>query len=202
MTAIPMLVALALDPAPLASPSFDPTVQSAASAHIPGEGFDYTFVEIELGRTDVDGVDDNVDSFGIGGSYAFAERLFAFTSLATGGNDDVDVTTFELGLGIHFDINPKLDLFGKGSYVHANADPDSGPSVNDDGLDLEAGARFWAAEKLELDGSLEYVDIGGDDETGINLVGRYYFTPQVSGGIRLAFFEDSDGAFLNLRYAF
>ena len=201
MIAVPMIVALALDPAPPAL-TFDPALQADSAAHITGEGFDYSFVEIELGRTDFDDFNEDVDAFGIGGSYAFAQRLFAFTSLSTGWADDLDVTTFELGIGIHFDLSPKLDLFGKGSWVHVEADPDPGSSVDDDGVDLEAGARFWAADKVELDGSLEYVDFGDADDTGINLGGRYYFTPQVSGGLRLAFFEDSDGLFLNLRYAF
>ena len=69
------------------------------------------------------------------------------------------------------------------------------------GFGVGVGMRFWAMDGLELNGSINYVDVG-DDDTALNLGGLYSFTPQFALGLGTSFSDDASSYLLFGRFYF
>jgi hypothetical protein len=138
--------------------------------------FDYTFVDAGLVNTELDAGPFDVDGDGLGvsGSIGISDSMHIVAGYSDVGYDfSVDSTSWNVGLGFHTDINDDLDFVADVSYIDVQVDTPFG-SADDDGLGVGAGIRFHAGEKVELDASLQYVDLEESD-TVLNVGGRFYF---------------------------
>ncbi|HEX7081712.1 MAG TPA: outer membrane beta-barrel protein [Gammaproteobacteria bacterium] len=157
----------------------------------------YTSVEEDFGLVDIDG-----NGFGVKGSLAVSDSVFLFAGYATEDYDDVDVdgTKYDLGAGMRWGLNPRLDLVGELAWMHAEADAGA-ISADDDGLGLGVGLRSRVHDDIELQGGLRYVDFD-DSDTFLSFGGRYYFTDSVAAGFGLDFNDDWTGWNLGIRAEF
>lgn len=182
----------------------------AGMAAATADDLDYTYVEAGYGQVEIDGLDEDGDALFIGGSFGFGENWMVFGEYSTsefdaGGGAEVDFDQLVLGLGGHFPIATSVDFVGKLGYVDVSADvstPFGSASVDDSGYLLSGGVRALVAQRFELAGALEYVDIGDSDDTGISLSGLYHFTDLFSLGARFATSDDADeiGVFARLTF--
>lgn len=147
----------------------------AASA----QGFSYNLLEGSL----ISG--DDYDGFGVSGSYAFTPDIFGLASIdAIELDNGVDVSLLSVGAGYRIAINEALDVFATGSLKRVKPD-----GFDDDmGFGLGVGLRGRLIERLELQGSLEYVDVN-DSDTVLSVGGRWYFTNNFAAGLD---FSDND----------
>jgi Outer membrane protein beta-barrel domain len=170
----------------------------AGIATAQADELDYTYVEAGFGRVEIDNVDTG-DGLFLGGSLGFGTNWLAFGEYSTSsfdvGGTNVDFNQIVLGLGGHFPIADSVDFVGKVGYVDASADvgtPFGTVSVDDNGYLLSGGVRALVAQSFELAASVDYVDYGDSDDTGINLWGLYRFNELFSLGARAGFADNTD----------
>ncbi len=171
------------------------------------EDFSYNNIEASYVKTEVDDFDVDGDGFSLGGSFAFNEHFFGFSSYKDISYDDVGVssfsgTQFSLGAGFNWSLAPELDLVSGLSYEHFKSKL-GGISDSDSGIGLSVGLRGRVAESVELTGGVKYTDLGhGTNDTTLSVGGRYYFTPAFAAGIDLDHNHDGTTWGIALRYDF
>lgn len=147
----------------------------------------YSYVEATYGETEIDvgqGVGDvDGDGFGVAGSLAVAPNWHVFADFASADFDfNVESTTYRVGGGFNYPISDSADVIARLSYVSVEVEVDTAFGTFDadeDGFGLGAGLRGKVADNFELEGAVEYVDLGGDSggDTSFIAEGRYFFTP-------------------------
>lgn len=128
----------------------------------------YTFGEIAYTDRDY-GDDSSVDGLLIGGSYELTSFLFVNASYADLSDSDISSNLTTLGVGAAMGITPMMDAYFNVNYI--NADYDIG---DQSGMGIEVGARSMVAEKIEVFGNIQYVDMDDDSELGLQIGGRYW----------------------------
>ena len=105
---------------------------AASAAFVPylaqADGLSYSYLDAAYLNTDVDQYDDTVDGFGVRGSYELTDNVFVFAGYADQGTSvagiDIDLQSYNFGLGYAWPLAKALDLYGKVGYVNAKADVD------------------------------------------------------------------------------
>ncbi len=184
---------------------------AASAAFVPflaqAEGLSYSYVDAAYLNTDIDRFNETVDGFGLRGSYELTNNVFVFAGYADQSTSvagfDIDLQSYNLGLGYAWPLGKALDLYGKVGYVNAEADLQGVGSADDDGYSLAVGLRGRAVEQLELEGAVSYVDLSDSgDDTTLDLGARWYFTPQFAFGVEGSFGNDATTYGVGVRWNF
>jgi len=166
---------------------------------------DMSYSNIDLGyvNTDIDGVGPSLDGFGVRGSIGFAEHYFAFAEYSSQSVSGADLDQTAVGLGGHYGLSDNLDLVGRAGWFKANVSG-GGLSASDDGYLVSAGLRGRAGDKVELEGSVIYTDLGGSsgNETAVAVGGRYYFTKTLALGAEYQHSSDASSYLVGVRFDF
>ena len=120
---------------------------AAAVAFVPflahAEDISWSYLEGGYVNTDIDGFDEEVDGFTLRGSYEFTDNVFVFAGYTDQGTSvsgfDIDVESYNLGLGYAWPLGKALDVYGKLGYVSSEADVQGLGSADDDGYSLAIG---------------------------------------------------------------
>lgn len=165
----------------------------------------YNYVQGSYGQVDLDdgGLEFDGDGFGIKGSFAINERLFAFGEYQTADMDlSIDFALSELALGYHTSLSPSLDIFASVGYVNIDADSFFFSS-NDDGVSIGLGLRGAISETIELYGGLNYVDVDDSyDETRVTAGFDFRVTKSIGVGLRATLWDNLNIFQLNARLYF
>ncbi len=170
----------------------------------------YTYVEAGYAETELDDVDADGEGYFVAGSVALAPNWHIVADYATadldagGGPVDVDVDTLSVGFGYNYPINERADFIGRLLYVQSDFEIDTpGASIegDDDGYGLQARLRGEVVERLELEGGIDYVDLG-DEETTLVVEGRYFLTDRLAIGAALESGDDATAYGVALRLEF
>lgn len=186
----------------------------ATGVHAADGGPRYTFGELAYADVQIDddgffGSDPEGDGFLLTGSVAVADMVHLIADYADadleldGFGLDVGYTQYSLGAGLNFAVAKTVDLVARLAYVNVEVDVDDFGSQDENGYGLSAGSRAMLTEKFEINGFLNYVDLGDDlDDTSVDLGAVYNFTPlvAVSGGV--GFGDDSRSFNLGVRLYF
>jgi hypothetical protein len=145
------------------------------------QGPSYTYMEAGYAHVELDDFDANGEALALEGSVALTDMFHLVGGYQDGtieadGNVDVDVSTMEVGAGMHFPINPTIDFVTQATWVSTEVDVDGFGGVDDDGYGLGMGLRAMLSPKFELDGSVHYVDINDSDDTSFGAKAIYHFT--------------------------
>lgn len=168
----------------------------ASALLLPGFGYagdlSYSFVEATYAETEIDigqGVGDvDGEGFAVAGSLAIAPNWHVFADFSTADFDfDVETTAYRVGGGFNYPISDSADVIARLSYLNVEAEVDTPIgtfSEDEDGFGLGVGLRGQVADKFELEGAVEYVDLGGESsgDTSFIAEGRYFFTPMFALG--------------------
>lgn len=166
----------------------------AFAAPVLADGVSYNYVEGSYQRVEFDddfGGNFDGDGFGIGGSFALNDQWHLFAGYGTADLDfDVDLDQLAVGGGFHMPISNAVDFVAEFSYVRFEAS--SGfASVDDDGFGLSVGARGMAADRLELAGWVDYIDLDqSGDDTSIRGEAWYNFTEIFALGFEISSGDD------------
>jgi len=164
----------------------------------------YNYVEIGYDESDFDinGVDVNGDGLTLSGSFELTDDWHIFASYGTDDLDfSINVDTWAIGAGYRYALKDNIDLYGRVLYVTNNVDLPGPSNADDDGLGLQLRIRDRVNDKLELEGGLQYIDVGNSDTT-LQGSARYYFTDRLSAGLGLTFGGNGDGIGINARFSF
>ena len=161
--------------------------------------FSYNYVEVSYDEIDIDDVDG--DGLTLSGSFEITDDWHAYASYGSYDLDfGIDVDTWMIGAGYSYPIRSGVDLYGRVLYIDSSVD--AGPvNADDDGLGLQFRIRGRVNDALELEGGVQYVDVGESD-TSLTAGARYHFNSAFSTGVALTFGGDTDGIGINARYSF
>ncbi len=115
-------------------------------------------------------------------------------------NNNVDSTVFEFGGGYVWHYSKDFDLLGTLRFVRVEVDTPGG-SADDNGFAFSAGARGLLAPQFEIRGSVNHINVNGND-TYLELAGDYYITEEFSAGVSLEFAGDTDAFTIGARWFF
>ena len=166
----------------------------------------YSYLDLAYVWTDIDGVSGTADGFALRGSFELTDSVFMFASYAEQMLSDFDIETYSIGAGYAWSIAPNMDLYGKISYVKAEAEVEAagfGFSEDDDGYGIGVGIRSFVTDNLELEGAINYVDLSDSgDDTSFGIGARWYFMPQFAVGVEAALGDDANSYGLGVRWNF
>lgn len=166
------------------------------------EGPSYSYVEGGYVITDVDGIGSDADGFLIRGSVELTDDFFLFAGYVDQDISGVDLKQYSVGAGYAWSATDTTDLYGKVGYAKAEADY-MGFGIDDDGYSLGIGVRSFVMEKLELEASVNYVDLSDSgDDTTFGAGARWYFTEQFAMGIEAGVGDDATSYGIGLRWSF
>lgn len=158
----------------------------------------YSYVEGGIGRTEIDvdagGIEDvDGDTFSLAGSLAVTDNVHVFADFNTTDFDfDVDSQMIRVGGGWNQGISESADFIARLAYVQAEVDTPFG-DADEDGFDIGVGLRSAIASSFELEGFIDYIDLGGDDsgDTQFSGAARYFVTPQFAVGAAIGIGDDT-----------
>ncbi len=174
------------------------------------EGLSYTYADLAYVTTDIDGVDKDLDGFLLRGSLEIAENWFVYgryvdqsVSIAS---VDIDARQFAIGGGYAWSFAPTMDLFGRVGYTEVEADASGrgfGFDADDDGYELGVGIRARPVAALELEGSINYVDLSDSgDDTSFGVGALWFITDHVGLGVQGDFADDAETYGVGFRWEF
>lgn len=167
--------------------------------------FSYTYVELSYDEIDFDvpGAGDiDGDGLTLSGSYELTDEWHVFASYGSSDLDfDIDLDDLRIGAGYVFPLNDEVDIYGRVLYIDQDVDVPGFGDAGDDGLGLQGRIRARMTPELELEGGIQYIDVG-DNDTSLQIAARYHFTEDFSAGIGLTFGGDADGIGINARFQF
>lgn len=185
------------------------TVLLAFSVSAGAQDFDYTYFDVGYTRINLDdgSFDVDGDGFGASGSFEVGEQFFLFASYGLGSFDEagasVDLDTWNAGLGWHTPLADRLDFVADLSYEYVKLSASGFGSVDDDGFGLGAGLRYMASDAVEINGGINYVDMGdGGDDTSFHLGALYALTDKIDLGLGGEWGDDSSAYTLSGRFYF
>jgi len=145
----------------------------------------YNYIQGGYSAANVDGLDGG--GFGIKGSFAFNDSFYAFGSYDTSDDSGIDFNQTSIGAGWH--TAGDTQWFVEASYVNNEVDFGGGFSNDDDGYAIAGGVRAKLNDKFELNGNLNYKDVGD-------------FGDGIGAGIgALLSFNDTWGAYASYDYS-
>lgn len=185
---------------------------SMVTAHADGPRYTYAELGYAHIKLDVAGRDRSGDGAVLGGSVAVTDTVHLFGGYTYAefdfnsggfGNADIDYRSLTLGVGANLSINSTVDLVGRLAYVTAEAKR-IGFKVDEDGYGLSAGVRAMVTEQIELNGFVNYVDLGSDlgDDASVSLGALYSFTDQFAVGLGGEFGGDASAITAGVRFYF
>lgn len=157
------------------------------------DGPSYNYIEGSYLRVDIDDsiADVDGDGFGVAGSFEVGEVWHVFGSFDSAELDfDVDIDELVIGGGFHTPLNENVDVVAELAYVRLEASA-LGISIDDDGYGASLGLRGLAADRIELAGFIDYVELDDSgDDTSVRGEAWYKFTDNVAIGFRAEFDDD------------
>ena len=106
-------------------------------------------------------------------------------------------------ISLFYGLSDNLDLVGRAGWFKTKVSG-GGLSASDDGYMVSAGLRGKAGDKVELEGSVIYADLGGNSgnsTTGV-VAGRYYFTDTLALGAEYQHSSDASSYLVGVRFNF
>jgi hypothetical protein len=164
----------------------------------------YTNIDIGLVSNELDSSSLNVDGEGllVRASFDFNDAIFAFGQLTdVGYDDDIDGTTWALGIGGHVPVTTALDLVGRVGFLRNDLNTGGGQD-NEHGYLIQGMARGLILQNLELEGGVQHSHLSdSENNTSVIVEGRYFFTKHVAAGAALQL-GDSQSFGVYARFSF
>lgn len=161
--------------------------------------FDFIDVEFDAGPGSIDG-----DGYRISGMYQMNPNAFLLGNIEDHDyGSGIDGEMFEFGAGYRYGLSSDLDFVATASYVNAEIGVGGLGSVDDDGLGLGGGVRARIAGSFQVEAMLTYVNMdNGGSDTGVDLLGRYYFNDRYAFTLATTFDDNVDTLSLGFRAEF
>jgi len=158
---------------------------------------DYSYLELRFVDVDSSGG----DGLRFNGSYDLGNHWLIVGGLTSlDFNNNVDLTSFEVGAGYVWNYSNDFDFVSTLRYVNVELDNPI-QSVDDDGLAFSAGVRGLLGPEFEIRGSVNHTTVG-DSDTYLELAGDYKFSSQFAAGISLELAGDTDVITVGARWFF
>jgi len=135
-------------------------------------------------------------------SKTIALNVYALGNFYSTDLDHGNVNYLEGGLGFNKPLDNRTSLFINGQLLYAEASDHYHGDSNDLGAIGRVGLRLIPAPRFELEGAvaLSSNNLLVNDGLGLDVSGRYFFTPELSGALGYSSNTELDGVFASVRY--
>ena len=116
-------------------------------------------------------------------------------------DEDLDISTFNLGLGVRHGLNETTDLFGQVSYLNAEVEYDS-TSDDENGYSLAAGVKSMISDNFEVVVQATRDSLDGESETAFGVGADFYLNETVSIGAGYQITDDANLITIEIRAHF
>ncbi|AOW75612.1 hypothetical protein A3Q34_01165 [Colwellia sp. PAMC 20917] len=106
-------------------------------------------------------------------------------------DEDIDLSTWNLGLGIRHGLNETTDLFGQVSYLNAEIEYDN-TSEDENGYSLGAGVKSMLSDNFEVVVQATRDSLDGESETAFGIAAAFYLNETVSIGAGYQIADDAN----------
>ncbi|MCY3001231.1 MAG: hypothetical protein NTV21_05450 [Planctomycetota bacterium] len=195
-----------------------------ATAALPAEKtslLSYTYLEVGYLSTDVDRFDESTDAVYGRLSIDLVDLVYVFADYAAesiddvsqgGSSGDVDSDQYGLGVGVHMNVAPDLDVLGEAAWLYSDLSSRQISNLDDtnNGWTAFGGVRWlvlpWPTGGLELNGGVRWTDLptllSDDKVISWEAGARAHFIEFLSVGLRLQLQEDDRTYAINARLSF
>lgn len=159
---------------------------------------DLSYTNFSVGYVDGDFVNTDIDGFYLGGSFSINSDIFLLANYAALDANSSDIDRLRFGAGYRIGINQDIDFVTTFSIL----DFDNGNNSSD-GYQLTGGIRGKLNREIEYFADIVKEDIDDfDDDVGIELGARYFFTRENSVGVSIRDVNDIDTFKIDVRFDF
>lgn len=169
----------------------------------------WNFVQGSYLKASIDGLDVEPSGFGITGSTSMSENVFLGAAYKKLSGDisylDVEASQISIGIGYHSPLSDKTDVYAMLGFEIVEAKASGyrySVSEDDTGYSFTVGLRSMVSESFELNGSVGYNSIDGENETSLAAGAQYYFNENVSIGAQYTTGDDTNMWGFTARYSF
>lgn len=137
-------------------------------------------VDLDAGVTDVDG-----NELSIGGAFEINDNWHIVADYASTDLDfGFDIDLLEIGAGYHYDVSSNASFFAELLYLQTDASANGFGSLDESGIGGRIGLRSNVTDRVELAGSISYLDLGnGLDGTRFDGAAWYSISREFSVGL-------------------
>ncbi|MGB0834068.1 MAG: outer membrane beta-barrel protein [Psychrobium sp.] len=162
---------------------------------------------ISYQKTDADDAD--FRGFALDGTVLVNENVYLTGDASSTSDDvrglDIDYRRFSLGVGYQFAVNETTDFFTQLTYedlsLKASRNNDY-LEIDGNGYGVTAGLRSMYYDRVEMLGSVGFVEIENDEELEFTIGAKYHFNDQFSAGVEYNKLDEFRTTSLKLTYAF
>jgi long-subunit fatty acid transport protein len=144
---------------------------------------------------DIDDSDFEPTGFILSGSKLINDNVYVNGSYRVVSEDifdeELEVSTFNIGLGMRHGLNETTDLFGQVSYLKADVEFDNF-SDDESGYSLAAGVKSMLSDNFEVVVQATRDSLDGESETAFGIGGAYYLNDTFSIGANYQVADDAD----------
>jgi hypothetical protein len=116
-------------------------------------------------------------------------------------NNDVEISTLNLGLGVRHGLDETTDLFGQISYLNAEIEVDNF-SDDENGYSLAAGVKSMLSDNFEVMIKATRDSLDGESETAFGIDASFYLNEKVSIGAGYQIADDVNVLTVNIKTHF
>jgi hypothetical protein len=162
----------------------------------------------------VDVLGDKLDGYGFTGTNLLSKNFFVAGSYSTvsfnytpygnySSEVELDLNAMSLGVGYRYAFSRNTDLFSVVSYQGIEVERLFRNNYQDEnGYGFQAGFRSLVSKNIELGGSISYVNIAKESETGFDISAMYRITKHFSLAVGYGKSEDVDTLSLSTVFFF
>jgi hypothetical protein len=187
---------------------------SSANAQDPKISYSYVeggYVWLDGDDDIVPGVDSDGDGWAVKGSAAIHPNIFLIADYTKVDLDDVDIDlkTWEVGIGGNYTVARNTSIFGTVAYANGKG-KGYGESVDDDGYALGAGVRYMLVndfirasvlDGIEFEGGIDYVDLDDfGDDTSFSAGVLFHVNSFVGLGVQGSWGDDANTYVAGIRF--
>lgn len=116
-------------------------------------------------------------------------------------NNDVELSTLNLGLGVRHGLDETTDLFGQISYLNAEIEVGNF-SDDENGYSLAAGVKSMLSDNFEVMVKATRDSLDGESETAFGIGASFYLNEKVSIGAGYQIADDINVLTVNIKAHF
>ncbi len=169
----------------------------SALAQSAGPSFNY----VSASYLNLDAVDEDLNGIELEFNTNVGNAVFILGGLDIANQNSIDYYSAEIGAGYKLYYDNLTAWYVGGSVITQEVDVPGVGSIDDSGWSVFTGVRHRLNQKIELDAYVQHIDIFDDSDQAINLVGSYFFSPNLSvkaGYTRV----DADNSAMKIGFAY
>ena len=161
--------------------------------------FNYDYIGVEFGSTEVDGYSGSFNFTGVSSSLSINDTYYISLSSVKDRENAVDISLSSYGIGSHHTLSDTTDLVIDASIIDVKVG-----SSSSDGVGIQLGTIYRINEYFSILVGINYIKMEGESDSEFAF-GTAYVMPinkELSLGASIAIVDDASTTSVGLEYTF